>query len=102
MDRKIWLHIDCKELNKVTIKNNDHFLELMSYLINFKVHQCFQNWLETKVSSTKSQGILKTDIRARYMHFEFLMMSFSLTNVPATFMDLINRVFKKYICYNFY
>lgn len=30
-------------------------------------------------------------------HYEILMILFSLTNVPGAFMDLINRVFKKYL-----
>ena len=35
--------------------------------------------------------------RTRYGHYEFLVMSFGLTNAPAAFMDLINRVFKPYV-----
>ena len=31
------------------------------------------------------------------MHFEFTMMSFGLTNAPATFMDLMQRVFQPYL-----
>lgn len=35
--------------------------------------------------------------RKRYIHFEFLVMSFGLTNTLAVFMDLINMVFKTYL-----
>src|SRR5262249_5311592 len=35
--------------------------------------------------------------RTRYGHYEFLVMSFGLTNAPAVFMDLMNRVFRPYL-----
>ncbi|XP_060670981.1 uncharacterized protein LOC132800740 [Ziziphus jujuba] len=41
--------------------------------------------------------IPKTAFRTRYGHYEFLVMSFRLTNAPAAFMDLINRVFRSYL-----
>ena len=39
----------------------------------------------------------KTAFRTRYGHYEFLVMSFGLTNAPAAFMDLMNRVFRSYV-----
>lgn len=30
-------------------------------------------------------------------HFEFVVMSFSLTNAPAVFMQLMNRVFNEFL-----
>ena len=33
----------------------------------------------------------------RYGHYEFLVMTFGLTNAPAAFMDLMNRVFHPYL-----
>ncbi|KAL8156660.1 hypothetical protein AgCh_001666 [Apium graveolens] len=45
----------------------------------------------------KAEDISKTAFRTRYEHYEFLVMAFGLTNAPAIFMDLKNRVFKKYM-----
>nr|GEY36949.1 hypothetical protein [Tanacetum cinerariifolium] len=44
----------------------------------------------------KEEDILITTFRTRYGHFEFQVMSFGLTNAPAMFMDLMNRVCKPY------
>ena len=35
--------------------------------------------------------------RTQYGHFEFKVKPFGLTNVPATFMDLMHRVFQPYL-----
>ncbi|KAJ4957462.1 hypothetical protein NE237_024573 [Protea cynaroides] len=37
--------------------------------------------------------IPKAAFRTRYGHYEFLVMSFGLTNAPASFLELMNRVF---------
>ena len=39
----------------------------------------------------------KTAFRTRYGHYEFLLMPFGMTNAPAVFMDLMNRVFRSYL-----
>ena len=39
----------------------------------------------------------KTTFRTWYKHYEFLVMSFGLTNAPTTFMDLMNRFFQPYV-----
>nr|GEZ17973.1 hypothetical protein [Tanacetum cinerariifolium] len=41
--------------------------------------------------------ILKIAFRTHYRHFEFTIMHFDLTNTPAVFMDLMNRVCRPYL-----
>ena len=43
------------------------------------------------------EDIPKTAFRTRYGHYEFLVMPLGLTNAPAAFMDLMNRVFHEYL-----
>jgi hypothetical protein len=45
----------------------------------------------------KEEDIPKTAFRTRYGHYEFLVISFGLTNAPAIFMDTMNRVFHDYL-----
>ena len=45
----------------------------------------------------REKDVPKTAFRTRYGHFEFLVMSFGLTNAPAVFMDLMNSIFRPYL-----
>ena len=45
----------------------------------------------------RGDDVPKTAFRTRYGHYEFLVMPFGSTNAPATFMDLMNSVFKPYL-----
>ncbi|KAH0702090.1 hypothetical protein KY285_016368 [Solanum tuberosum] len=45
----------------------------------------------------RPEDVPKTAFRARYGHYAFLVMSFGLTNAPATFMCLMNGVFKPFL-----
>jgi hypothetical protein len=53
---------------------------------------------KVNLRSSYHQVRVKEDaIRTRYGHYEFLVMSFGLTNAPAVFMDTMNRVFHDYL-----
>ena len=45
----------------------------------------------------REANIPKTTFRTRYGHFEFMVMSFGLTNPSVAFMELMHRVFQPYL-----
>ncbi|KAL8098809.1 hypothetical protein AgCh_031510 [Apium graveolens] len=99
-DGSMRLCIDYRELNKLTIKNRyplpriDDLLDQLKDVVYFSKINLRTGYHQLKI---KPEDIPKTAYRTRYGHYEFLVMSFGLTNAPAAFMDLMNRVFKKYL-----
>ena len=45
----------------------------------------------------RAEDIPKTTFRTRYVHYEYTVMSFKLTNATAVFMDYMNRIFQPYL-----
>ncbi|XP_070046930.1 uncharacterized protein [Nicotiana tomentosiformis] len=92
--------VDYLQLNKVTVKNkyplpriDDLFDQLQGakYFLNIDLRSGYHQL------RIREEGISKTAFRIRYRHYEFLVMSSELTNAPAAFMDLMNRVFKLFL-----
>ena len=92
--------IDYRKINKVTIKNKyllprieDLFNQLKGASIFSKI-DLQSRYYQLRV---KDVDVPKTAFRTRYGHYEFVVMSFGLTNAPAAFIDLMNRVFHPYL-----
>ncbi|GJZ76430.1 putative reverse transcriptase domain-containing protein, partial [Tanacetum coccineum] len=99
-DGSFHICIDYMELNKLTIKNryplpriNDLFDQLQGSRYFSKI-DLRSGYHQLRVHE---DDIPKTAFQTRYGHFEFTVMAFVLTNAPAVFMDLMNRVCKPYL-----
>ncbi|KAL0536697.1 hypothetical protein IC582_025657 [Cucumis melo] len=99
-DGSMRLYIDYRELNKVTVKNryplpriDDLFDQLQGATVFSKI-DLRSGYHQLRI---KDEDVPKTAFRSRYGHYEFIVMSFGLTNAPAVFMDLMNRVFREFL-----
>ncbi|KAL0540965.1 hypothetical protein IC582_020991 [Cucumis melo] len=99
-DGSMRLCIDYRELNKVTVKNrypllriDDLFDQLQGATFFSKIDRR-SGYHQLRI---RDGDIPKTAFRLRYGHYEFVVMSFGLTNAPAVFMDLMNRVFNDFL-----
>ncbi|GJX14447.1 putative reverse transcriptase domain-containing protein [Tanacetum coccineum] len=94
LQEKGFIRLNYRELNKLTVKNryplpriDDLFDQLQGSSVYSKI-DLRSGYHQLRI---KKEDILINAFRTRYGHFEFQVMLFGLTNVPAVFIDLMNR-----------
>jgi hypothetical protein len=99
-DDTLKLCIDYRQLNKVTIKNNyplpriDDLLEQLRGATIFSKIELRSEYHQVQI---KDDDIHKNFFRTRYGHYEFVVVTFGITNAPTTFMCLMSNVLSKFL-----
>ena len=99
-DGSLRMVVDYRALNEVTIKNkyplpmiNDLFDQLQGAKVFSKI-DLRSGYHQLKI---RGQDVPKTDFTTRYGLYEYTVMSFGLTNAPAYFMNMMNKVFMEFL-----
>jgi hypothetical protein len=92
--------VDYRSLNDVIVKNKYPLPRIEDLFDQMKGARVFSKidlrsgYHQMKI---RPSHIPKTAFSARYGLYEFTIMSFGLTNAPAYFMNLMNKVFMEYL-----
>ena len=99
-DGSLRMVVDYRALNEVTIKNkyplpmiNDLFDQLQGAKVFSKI-DLRSGYHRLKI---REKDIPKTAFTTRYGLYEYTVMSFGLTNAPAYFMSMMNKVFMEFL-----
>jgi hypothetical protein len=92
--------MDYHSLNEVTIKNKYHLSRIDDLFDQLK-GACVFSKIDLRSGyhqlKIRASDIPKTAFITQYSLYKYMVMSFGLTNAPAYFMYLMNKVFMKYL-----
>ena len=99
-DGSLRMVVDYRALNEVTIKNK-YPLSMINVLFDqfhgakvFSKIDLRSGYHQLKI---REKDIPKTAFTTRYGLYEYTVMSFGLTNAPAYFMNMMNKVFMEFL-----
>jgi hypothetical protein len=99
-DGTLRICVDYRSLNEVTIKNKYPLPQIEDLFDQMKAAIAFSKiYLRSGYHQLKiwESDIPETIFCTRYGLYEYTVMSFGLTNAPAYFMYLMNKVFMEYL-----
>ena len=99
-DGALRMVVDYRALNKQMIKNRyllpriDDFFDQLAGSTVFSSLDLTQGYHHIRISKEDAP---KTAFRTPFAYYQFKVLNFELTNAPATFQGVMNRVFHKFI-----
>ena len=99
-DGSLWLCVDYRALNKITMKNKYHIpliadlFDRLGQVRYFTKFDLCSGYYQMQIAEGDES---KTACVTRYGSYEFLIMPFGLTNASATFCTLMNKVLEPFL-----